>query len=292
MLRKKIVNIIASIAIIGLSTGCMLSTAQARVRHRHHYHYHHHYRHYHRHRHYRHHVRVYHHRPTIAVSAGGSIQVEPTGFRVPGFNVPVLNTRVQATRLEVPGFSVSGHYSLAFHGVNPLAIARRSLGHGRYRGMPYEWCRSFVNRVLRRGGYFTTSSNLAINALRLGPHVRDPKYGDLAVMHGHVTFFAGYDNRGYIIGLGGNQGGHRGRRLVQYSHYSPRRVIAYVHPVLASRYEAMYHAHYTRHIHYSRAYALYKHSHHWRHRHYRHRRVYYSRYPAGHYRGHARKHRA
>jgi hypothetical protein len=166
----------------------------------------------------------------------------------------------------------------AYNGAsNTIAIARSYLGHGHFRGMPGLWCRSFVNRVLVQGGYYTNRDNTVYNALHIGPHVSHPHPGDLVIMHGHITFFVGYDRNGNIIGLGGNQGGHRGSRLVTYSHYPVSRVIAYVHPVhngAAYAYSSHkeHHYHYaSRHSHRYVAYFDYHHRIHFSHWHHHHR---------------------
>lgn len=201
-------------------------------------------------------------------------------------------------------FSSAQHY--ATNSGNTIAIARRYLGHGHFNGMPSEWCRSFVNKVLRQGGYYSTASDMAIDALRLGPHVRHPQPGDIMVMRGHVTFFAGYDGHGRLLGLGGNQGGYRGARHVQYSHYWPGRVIAFVRPTRGglaasssgrhrvSIYISLRHNHqhyawrshphhnryaysrYSRHSH--RYYAYYGHGHHHHYSHHTHRHFHSHRY--------------
>jgi uncharacterized protein (TIGR02594 family) len=104
-----------------------------------------------------------------------------------------------------------------------LAAAQRFLGAGKVTRLPGPWCRDFVNLVAERAGYrLANNSRRAIDALRLGAHVRDPRPGDLAVMRNHVTIVAGRD-RGKIIGLGGNQS-----RRVRYSAYPERRVLAFV----------------------------------------------------------------
>ena len=108
---------------------------------------------------------------------------------------------------------------------NVLEEASRYLGRGNPTGTRGPWCRDFVNFILRRTGHRTDSSRLAIDALRLGPHVAHPQPGDLVVMRGHITFFAGWE-RGHVIGLGGNQ-----RHRVRFSRYPLSRVVAFVRPV-------------------------------------------------------------
>jgi uncharacterized protein (TIGR02594 family) len=104
-----------------------------------------------------------------------------------------------------------------------LSVAKRYIGFGKFTGKSGPWCRDFINHVAHKAGYrLANNSRRAIDALRLGHRVSTPQPGDLVVLRHHVTIYAGHQG-GKIIGLGGNQH-HR----VQYSHYSPRRVIAFV----------------------------------------------------------------
>lgn len=88
------------------------------------------------------------------------------------------------------------------------------------------WCAAFTRMVLTLTGHPSVASNRAIDQIRDGYRVRNPRPGDLAVMRHHVTFFAGWGGRGFY-GLGGNQGRHR----VTLSSYPVRRVLAWVRPV-------------------------------------------------------------
>ena len=115
-----------------------------------------------------------------------------------------------------------GHHSTP-HSTPLLDVAKRYVGARNFTGLRAPWCRAFINRIADRAGVpLANRSNRAIDALALGRRVSTPRAGDLAVMRHHVTIFAGYSN-GRIVGLGGNQS-HR----VQYSKYSPTKVIAYV----------------------------------------------------------------
>ncbi len=99
-------------------------------------------------------------------------------------------------------------------GSDALAEAARWIGSGNMTGYTEAWCRDFVNFVLRRTGHrLADDSHLAIAALRLGPHVVEPKPGDLAVMRHHVGFVEGVEPDGAIRLLSGNWG-HRVARSV------------------------------------------------------------------------------
>ncbi len=107
-----------------------------------------------------------------------------------------------------------------------LRVASAYLGRRNPTGTRGPWCRDFVNHTLRAAGYrVADNSRRARDAVRLGPRVSDPRPGDLVVMRGHVTFFAGYGGRG-VLGLGGNQSGGR----VSVSSYPASRVIAFIRP--------------------------------------------------------------
>lgn len=105
---------------------------------------------------------------------------------------------------------------------NLLHVAQRYMGSRNFTGVG-RWCRAAINHWAALAGKpLANRSNRAIDALALGPHVREPRPGDLAVMRHHVTVFAGWSG-GRLIGLGGNQS-HR----VKYSAFSPRQVLAFV----------------------------------------------------------------
>lgn len=112
------------------------------------------------------------------------------------------------------------------HAGDLLAEASRWLGQGNPTPFHEAWCRDFVNMVLERAGHpLADRSHLALRALRLGPRVRAPRPGDLAILPGHVTFFAGWDGEDAFLGLGGNQ-----RNRVRVSRFARRAVIAFVRP--------------------------------------------------------------
>lgn len=106
-----------------------------------------------------------------------------------------------------------------------LTVAASYIGRsGPAMGLPARlWCRDFINLVMAKAGHPPRDrSRRAIDALRLGQRVRDPRPGDLAVMRHHVTIVAAMRG-GQVIGLGGNQG-----RRVRVSHYAASRVVGFV----------------------------------------------------------------
>lgn len=105
-----------------------------------------------------------------------------------------------------------------------IAEASHWLGRGNPTGFQGPWCKAFTNFVLRRLGFHPGPSLLAIDALRDGRRVADPRPGDIAVMPHHVTFFAGWAEQDFL-GLGGNQG-----HDVNVSRFPLRRVIAFIEP--------------------------------------------------------------
>lgn len=75
------------------------------------------------------------------------------------------------------------------------------------------WCAGFVNAVLNAEGTKGTGKLNARSFMKWGVEVTDPSEGDVVVFwresksswKGHVGFFAGYDDEGDILVLGGNQ---------------------------------------------------------------------------------------
>lgn len=74
------------------------------------------------------------------------------------------------------------------------------------------WCAGWANAALTQAGMVGTGSLAARSFLNWGEPVTEPQIGDMVVLsrgsnpaHGHVGFFKGYDERGRILILGGNQ---------------------------------------------------------------------------------------
>lgn len=108
---------------------------------------------------------------------------------------------------------------------NALALAERYNGGGNPTGFYGPWCKAFTNMILRQAGYHPGPSLRAIDGLADGQRVASPAPGDLAVMAGHITFFASWDGSNTFIGLGGNQG-----HMVRSSRFWRGAVIAWVRP--------------------------------------------------------------
>ena len=106
-----------------------------------------------------------------------------------------------------------------------VAEAARYVGWSNPTGFRGPWCKAFTNMVLREAGYHPGPSLRAIDALADGQRVSAPQPGDLAVMRGHVTFFAQWDGPDAFDGLGGNQG-----HAVRLSRFWRGAVIAWVRP--------------------------------------------------------------
>lgn len=91
------------------------------------------------------------------------------------------------------------------------------------------WCAAWINGTLAAAGLGGTNSNLARSFLKWGEGVDTPKRGDVVVLSrgsdpskGHVGFFAGYDEAGRIMLLGGNQSD-----AVNVKAYDPSRVLGF-----------------------------------------------------------------
>lgn len=110
-----------------------------------------------------------------------------------------------------------------------VAEAMRFLGGGNPTGTGYHnWCADYTSMVLRKTGHRPLANRMAASALSYGPHVRDPRPGDLVVMAtrrgyaSHVGFFGGWDH-GRVVLVSGNWGHRVARALV-----SARSVVAFV----------------------------------------------------------------
>jgi len=92
------------------------------------------------------------------------------------------------------------------------------------------WCAAFVNAVLGAAGVKGTGKLNARSFLNFGQATSQPKIGDIVVLsrgdpngwQGHVGFFQGYDDKGNVLVLGGNQGDK-----VSIAPYKADRVLGY-----------------------------------------------------------------
>lgn len=109
-------------------------------------------------------------------------------------------------------------------GSSVLVEARHWLGSGNPTGTRGPWCRDFVNFVLRRTGHHYNPSRLAITSVALGPRIRSPRPGSIAVMRSHVGFVEAVEPGGILL-ISGNH-----RHKVGEGLYNPRRILAYVEP--------------------------------------------------------------
>lgn len=91
------------------------------------------------------------------------------------------------------------------------------------------WCAAFVNATLSKSGLDGTGMLNARSFLDWGKEVKEPVEGDIVVLsrgnnpaQGHVGFFKGFDSKGNIMILGGNQGDE-----VNIKSYPPSRLLGY-----------------------------------------------------------------
>lgn len=106
-----------------------------------------------------------------------------------------------------------------------VAEAERFLGSRNFTGLRVEWCKAALNVWLRRAGYFANSSLRAADALALGPRLRSPAIGAIAVWSHHTGVIAGMTPRGPLL-ISGNFG-HRVAEGIQRRG----RFLGYVEPV-------------------------------------------------------------
>lgn len=95
------------------------------------------------------------------------------------------------------------------------------------------WCAAFVGGCLEAVGIVSTRFESARSYLTWGVALPRPVVGCIVVIGrpghsgaGHVFFAAGIDTRGWIIGLGGNQGD-----AVTVASFDPKRVLGYRWPL-------------------------------------------------------------
>ncbi len=102
------------------------------------------------------------------------------------------------------------------------------------------WCAGFVGSVLNASGVKGTGSLAARSYLNYGTPTKTPAQGDIVVLSrsgdpskGHVGFFAGYDDKGNVKILGGNQGDQ-----VSIKSFPAYRVLGFRQPPKGAEVEA------------------------------------------------------
>jgi len=113
-------------------------------------------------------------------------------------------------------------------GESVVADAMRFVGAGNVTGLRGAWCADYASMILRRTGHHPLANRTVAAALVYGPHVQQPRPGDLVVINTrsghaqHVGFFAGWDH-GRMVMVSGNWG-HR----VAVTPISPGVVAAFI----------------------------------------------------------------
>ena len=114
-------------------------------------------------------------------------------------------------------------------GSRVLSEALRDLGSGKFTRLPGPWCADSLSAWLQRAGKPPLANRLAASALAYGPHVSNPKLGDLVVVAtrrgyaGHVGVFVGFTPGGGVQIVSGNWS-----RRVAYGVVSRRSVTAFI----------------------------------------------------------------
>jgi hypothetical protein len=114
---------------------------------------------------------------------------------------------------------------------NDLAkVALHDVGSRKFTPFAGNWCRDAVNSWLRRAGYRTDSSRLALDAIRIGHRLRGPQVGALGVLRrrggGHVGVIVAMV-RQFVEMVAGNST----HGLVAVEHVPRSRFAAFVQPV-------------------------------------------------------------
>jgi uncharacterized protein (TIGR02594 family) len=106
--------------------------------------------------------------------------------------------------------AVAGGAAVWRSGSDLAAEAARYVGSGKFTQLPGAWCADAVSFWLRATGRAPLANRMAASALVYGPHVADPRPGDLVVMRtrrgvaGHVGVFVGFDAAGNVEIVSGN----------------------------------------------------------------------------------------
>jgi uncharacterized protein (TIGR02594 family) len=139
---------------------------------------------------------------------------------------PAYRRRVHAFASAQPLFD--NHPVAAGGASSVVAEAMRFVGAGNVTGMRGAWCADYASMILRRTGRHPLAGRSVSAALAYGPHVRQPRPGDLVVINTragyaqHVGFFAGWDH-GQMLMVSGNW-----RHRVAVAPISPRAVAAFI----------------------------------------------------------------
>jgi uncharacterized protein (TIGR02594 family) len=124
-----------------------------------------------------------------------------------------------------------GGGALARSGSDLAAEAARYVGAGKFTGLPGAWCADAVSFWLKATGRRPLADRMAASALRYGPHVAEPRPGDLVVMAtrrgsaGHVGVVEAVEADGSIAIVSGNWGDRVARGVI-----SRRQATAFVRP--------------------------------------------------------------
>lgn len=94
------------------------------------------------------------------------------------------------------------------------------------------WCAIFVNWVFMKAGIIGTGKAHARSFLKWGIPLKEPVVGCVVILKrgsskwkGHVTFWKGRNNHGFMKGLGGNQS-----NSVKYAWYKESDILGYRWP--------------------------------------------------------------
>jgi uncharacterized protein (TIGR02594 family) len=93
------------------------------------------------------------------------------------------------------------------------------------------WCGTYVAHCIKAAGYSLPKHwYRAMDWLNWGVDIGAPCYGCVAILSrkggGHVMFAVGFDEKGNVLGLGGNQG-----NAVTIQAFDPKRIVGYRMPV-------------------------------------------------------------
>lgn len=104
------------------------------------------------------------------------------------------------------------------------------IGHSWVKNDETAWCSAFINYIAKEAGVSMSGKLNARSWLGVGEPIENPLPGDVVIFwreskddwRGHVGLFCGYNSRGDIFCLGGNQGNE-----VNISLYKSERLLGF-----------------------------------------------------------------
>lgn len=145
------------------------------------------------------------------------VKLEPVGSKTSGKPIAIL----PHDQREAPWMAIAIREAVKWKGADETVITKTSNYHqligapkiyNTLAGDVNAWCASFVNYTLQESGYHKSTPPVKANSFISDTvnffEINEPVYGCIATSGHHVTLVYGSTGaQGWVIGLGGNQGG-------------------------------------------------------------------------------------